>query len=55
MSSEVFYIKYLNQNKNYQSDIKEFSGINAYNDAKLWGKKNLSNFNSDLIYSKTKD
>ena len=41
-----FYIEYLNKDKNYQKDKKQFD---SYEQAKVWGKENLTNFNLDMI------
>ena len=54
MFDDVYYIKYLNSKKNLQREIIEFKGNNALEEAKLWGKKNLSNFNEEYIYKKIK-
>jgi hypothetical protein len=40
-----FYIQYMNKNKNFKIDIIYFDNENA----KIWGKNNLDNFNLDLI------
>lgn len=46
---EDVYILYLNKDKNFQQDKKEFKGVNAYEDAVSWGQDNLDNFNHDMI------
>lgn len=46
---ETVYIEYLNKSKKFAKDIKEFKGQNAYKDAISWGRKNIPNFNSDMI------
>ena len=46
---ESFYIEFLNKNKNFQKDKKTFTGPNAFNDAKTWGKENLENFTIEMI------
>jgi len=43
---EEVYIKFLNKEKGFKQDIKEF---NSYEEAIEWGKKNIGNFNSDMI------
>jgi hypothetical protein len=40
------YIEYLNKNKGFKKDIKNFI---SYNNALIWGKKNINNFNNDMI------
>jgi len=46
---ESFYIEFLNKDKNFQKDKKTFTGPNAFNDAKTWGKENLENFTIEMI------
>jgi hypothetical protein len=41
-----FFIEYMNKNKNFKIDIIYFDN---YENAKIWGKNNLDNFNLDLI------
>jgi len=48
-SMEVIYIKFRNKEKNFSIDTIEFSGENKFNEAIEWGKKNISNFNLDMI------
>jgi hypothetical protein len=43
------YIEYLNASQNFQKDIVYFEGTTAYEDAIVWGKTNLENFNLDMI------
>jgi len=43
---ETYYIEYLNAAKRHARDRVEF---NTYNEAVIWGKANLENFNSDMI------
>ncbi len=45
---EKYKIKYFEQ---ASQSIKEifFEGANAWEEAKIWGKNNLTNFNVDLI------
>jgi hypothetical protein len=45
-AEEKIYIEFLNKNKNYQRDKKDF---NSYEKAVAWGRKNLDNFNVDMI------
>ena len=44
--SPKYYIEFLNKKKGFKRDKKEFS---SYEDAIAWGRKNLENFNSDMI------
>jgi len=44
--SPKYYIEFLNKNKGFKRDKKEFA---SYEDAIAWGRKNLGNFNSDMI------
>ena len=46
---EHYIIEYLNCKKNFQKDSVQFQGPHAYEEAVLWGKKNLENFNMDMI------
>lgn len=46
---EQYIIEYLNCKKNFQKDSVQFKGIQAYEEAVLWGKKNLENFHVDMI------
>jgi len=41
------FIKYLNKDKGFKEDKKYFS---SYDKALTWGRKNLGNFNSDMIH-----
>ena len=43
------YIEYLYASKNFQRDIIYFEGSSAYEDALVWGKANLENFNRDMV------
>lgn len=43
---EIFVIHFLNKEKKFRPDSKEFKTEKA---AEKWGKKNLSNFHPDLI------
>ena len=47
--NETIYIEYLNKKKGFQKDKKVFNGVNAYEEAVKWGRKNLENFNLDMI------
>ena len=49
---EMYYIEFLNKNKNFERDIKEFQGANALKNAIRWGKKNFYNFSIDMIKHK---
>lgn len=40
------YIKYLNKDKNFKEDKKDFKN---YEDAKKWALKNFEKFNPDFI------
>lgn len=46
LSNQSVHILFLNKNKGFQKDKKVFKN---YNDAVKWGKKNLDNFNLDMI------
>ena len=46
---EQYIIEYLNCKKNFQKDSVQFQGPHAYEEAVLWGKKNLENFHLDMI------
>ena len=46
---EHYIIEYLNCKKNFQKDSVQFKGPQAYEEAVLWGKKNLENFHLDMI------
>lgn len=43
------YIEYLNAKKKFAKDKKEFKGERAYKDAISWGRKNIPNFNPDMV------
>lgn len=45
-SEDTYYIEYLNAAKRHARDRAEFAN---YNEAVIWGKANLENFNSDMI------
>jgi len=49
MKTETYYISFLNKAKGFIEDKKVFTGKNAYENAEKWGKKNLDNFNLDMI------
>jgi hypothetical protein len=42
----LIYIEYLNKDKQYKPDTKTFL---SYNSALSWGKKQIDNFNPDMI------
>jgi len=44
------YIDFLNKDKNFQEDRKNFEGDNAYEDAIKWGRENLEKFHIDMIH-----
>ena len=46
---EHYIIEFLNCKKNFQKDSVQFQGPHAYEEAVLWGKKNLENFHLDMI------
>ena len=46
---EQYIIEYLNCKKSFQKDSVQFQGPHAYEEAVLWGKKNLENFHLDMI------
>lgn len=41
-----FYIAFLNKAKEFREDRIEF---NSYEQALIWGRANISNFNNDMI------
>ncbi len=46
---EHYIIEFLNCKKDFQKDSVQFQGMQAYEEAVLWGKKNLENFHLDMI------
>lgn len=44
------YIEFLNKDKNFKKDRIYFEGEDSYTQAVKWGKENLSNFNSDMVF-----
>jgi hypothetical protein len=48
-ADEVVYIEFLNAKKGFSKDKKYFRGETAYNDAVKWGRKNIGNFNMDMV------
>jgi hypothetical protein len=48
VGSEV-YIEFLNKDKGYKKDVKNFK---SYEEAVKWGRNNFDNFNSDMIHYK---
>jgi hypothetical protein len=46
---EQYIIEYMNCKKDFQKDSVQFKGIQAYEEAVTWGKKNLENFHLDMI------
>lgn len=54
-SEEVVYIEYLNKAKKFAKDKKEFKGEDAYKQAISWGRKNIGNFNPDMVKFKMAD
>ena len=49
---EEVYIKFMNKDKGFKQDMKEF---NSYEEAIEWGKKNIDNFNTDMVNYKFKE
>lgn len=54
-SEETVYIEYLNKAKKFAKDKKEFKGETAYKEAISWGRKNIPNFNADMVKFKMAD
>lgn len=50
-NEDAVYIEYLNKNKNFQKDRKDFD---SYDEAVAWARKNLGKFNPDMIRYKYK-
>lgn len=48
-SDESWYIEYLDSKNKFRPSIKTFSGNDSYEKAVEWGKKNLPNFNMDMV------
>ncbi|WP_020402799.1 zincin-like metallopeptidase domain-containing protein [Gracilimonas tropica] len=48
-SDESWYIEYLDSKNKFRPSIKTFSGKDSYEKAVEWGKKNLPNFNIDMV------
>jgi hypothetical protein len=48
-SEEVVYIQYRNAKKGFSIDKKYFKGEGAYKEAVKWGRKNIDNFNIDMV------
>ena len=46
---EQYIIEYLNCKKDFQKDAVQFQGPQAFEEAVTWGKKNLDNFQLDMI------
>lgn len=46
---QTHFIEYLDSKNNFQKTKKEFKGENSYENALKWGKKNIPNFNSDMV------
>ena len=53
MKKEIIYIEFLNKKKNFQKDEITFKGENSLSEAIKWGKKNIDNFNMDMIKFKS--
>lgn len=49
---EKVYIKFMNKDKGFKRDMKEFD---SYEEAIEWGKKNIDNFNTDMVNYKFKE
>ncbi len=47
--NEHYIIEYLNCKESFQKDSVQFKGPQAFEEAVLWGKKNLENFQLDMI------
>ena len=50
-NSDAFYIEYLNFKDNFKKTKVKFE---TFEKAKVWGKKNLGNFNIDMIKQNNK-
>lgn len=48
-SEDVVYIQFMNAKKGFVMDKKYFRGADAFENAVKWGKKNLGNFNMDMV------
>jgi hypothetical protein len=48
-STNNHYISFLDKKKNFKQTDKVFVGADSYDKAVAWGKKNLENFNYDMI------
>ena len=46
---EIYYVNFLNKEKNFREDVKEFRGLNAQKNAINWCKKNFEKFDPDMI------
>lgn len=49
---EMYYVEYYNKSKNFAKNKKTFKGNESQqvlNNAINWGRKNLENFNIDMI------
>ena len=49
MEPYTVYILFMNKDKNFRTDKKTFTGVDAFNDAVKWGRSNLEKFNADMI------
>jgi hypothetical protein len=49
VSQDVVYIQYRNAKKGFSIDKKYFKGEDAYKEAVKWGRKNIDNFNMDMV------
>ncbi|MEW7292120.1 hypothetical protein [Aquimarina sp. 2304DJ70-9] len=49
---EIFYVNFLNKEKNFKEDIREFKGVNARKNAIDWCKENFEKFDLDMIKSR---
>lgn len=54
VTEETVYIEYLNKDKGFRKDRKDFKGKNAYDDAVKWAEKNLGKVTSDMIKFESK-
>ena len=48
-SEDVVYIQFRNSKKGFSIDKKYFRGVDAYKEAVKWGRKNIDNFNMDML------
>lgn len=46
---ETYIISYLNCKNKFKQTDKIFKGVNAYERAIKWGKRNLENYHIDMV------